>query len=91
MDFQIGDRVVLISEYADFRSCRKHDLPRGSIGTVCDVDHPRIGVDWDGCTNGHKCDGRLSSDSGWYVDDDELEPLFLIDDDVAPSDIGLVI
>lgn len=48
MDFQIGDRVVLISEYADFRSCRKHDLPRGSIGTVCDVDHPRIGVDWDG-------------------------------------------
>ena len=72
MDFQIGDRVVLISEYADFRGCRKHDLPRGSIGTVCDVDHHRIGVDWDGCTNGHNCDGRLSSDSGWYVDDDRV-------------------
>ena len=91
MDFQIGDRVVLISEYADFRGICNEYLPRGSIGTVCSVNHPHIGVDWDKCTNGHNCDGRLSSDSGWYVDDDELEPLFPIDDDVAPSDIGLVI
>ena len=81
MKFQIGDRVVLISEYADFKWGGNEALPRGSTGTVCDVDGNRIGVDWDGYNHGHNCGGLLPSRSGWYVDDDELELVFKIDED----------
>lgn len=81
MKFQIGDRVVLISESADFNCSGNEELPRGSTGTVCDVDGNRIGVDWDGYNNGHDCGGLLPSRSGWYVDDDELELVFKIDED----------
>lgn len=81
MKFQIGDRVVLISEYADFKWGGNEALPRGSTGTVCDVDGNRIGVDWDGYNNGHDCGGLLPSRSGWYVDDDELELIFQVDED----------
>lgn len=81
MKFQIGDRVVLISESADFSCGGNEELPRGSTGTVCDVAGNRIGVDWDGYNNGHDCDGRLPSDSGWYVDADELELIFKVDED----------
>lgn len=81
MKFQIGDRVVLISESADFRWGGNEALPRGSTGTVCDVDGNRIGVDWDGYNNGHDCGGLLPSRSGWYVDDDELDLIFLCEND----------
>ena len=81
MKFQIGDRVVLISEYADFKWGGNEALPRGSTGTVCDVSGNRIGVDWDGYNNGHDCGGLLPSSSGWYVDDDELELIFQVDED----------
>ena len=81
MKFQIGDRVILVSEYADFSCCRNEELPRGSTGTVCDVSGNRIGVNWDGYNNGHNCDGRLPSNSGWYVDADELELIFEVDED----------
>ena len=87
MKFQIGDRVVLISESADFRWGGNEALPRGSTGTVCDVDGNRIGVDWDGYNNGHDCGGLLPSRSGWYVDDDELELVFLCEND-AEVDIS---
>lgn len=81
MKFQIGDRVVLISESADFNCGGNEELPRGSTGTVCDVSGNRIGVDWDGYNNGHDCGGLLPSRSGWYVDDDELELVFKVDED----------
>ena len=81
MDFQIGDRVVLISEYADFSWGGNVELPRGSTGTVCDIDRNRIGVDWDGYNNGHDCAGHLPSRSGWYVYADELALMFEIDED----------
>ena len=81
MKFQIGDRVVLISESADFNCGGNEELPRGSTGTVCDVDGNRIGVDWDGYNKGHDCAGRLQGRSGWYVDDDELELVFKVDED----------
>lgn len=87
MKFQIGDRVVLISESADFRWGGNEALPRGSTGTVCDVDGNRIGVDWDGYNNGHDCGGLLPSRSGWYVDDDELDLIFLCEND-AEVDIA---
>lgn len=87
MKFQIGDRVVLISESADFRWGGNEALPRGSTGTVCDVDGNRIGVDWDGYNNGHDCGGLLPSRSGWYVDDDELDLIFLCEND-AEVDIS---
>ena len=87
MKFQIGDRVVLISEYADFKWGGNEALPRGSTGTVCDVDGNRIGVDWDGYNNGHDCGGLLPSRSGWYVDDDELDLIFLCEND-AEVDIS---
>ena len=87
MKFQIGDRVVLISESADFRWGGNEALPRGSTGTVCDVSGNRIGVDWDGYNNGHDCGGLLPSRSGWYVDDDELDLIFLCEND-AEVDIS---
>lgn len=87
MKFQIGDRVVLISKYADFRWGGNEALPRGSTGIVCDVDGNRIGVDWDGYNKGHDCAGRLQGRSGWYVDDDELDLIFLCEND-AEVDIS---
>lgn len=90
MKFQVGDRVVLISEYADIHYCQNTDLPQGSTGTVCHVNENRIGVDWDGFTDGHDCDGHSKSNiygSGYYVDDDELELIFLCEND-AEVDIS---
>ena len=81
MKFQIGDRVVLISEYADIHHFQNTYLPQGSTGTVCYVKEHRVGVDWDGFTDGHDCDGRLPGNSGYYVDDDELDLIFKIDED----------
>ena len=90
MKFQIGDRVVLISEYADFSWGGNVELPRGSTGAVCDVDRNRIGVDWDGYNNGHNCDGRLPSNSGWYVNADELELIPKVDED-SSIDISVLL
>ena len=78
MKFQIGDRVILISEYADYDACCNEDLPRGSTGTVCEIanDGKRIGVSWDNFTDGHDCDGSIADsapNSGYYVEAWEVE------------------
>ena len=79
MKFQIDDRVVLVSEFADYEFCRNKNLPRGSTGTVCEVaSRDRIGVSWDNYTDGHNCDGSIidsAPGSGYYVDACELAPL----------------
>lgn len=76
MKFQIGDRVILISEFADYEFCRNEDLPKGSTGMVCEIAYPdRIGVSWDNYHGGHDCDGSITDSapgSGFYVDAAEL-------------------
>lgn len=75
MQFQIGDRVELISEFAGGES---GILPIGAIGTVVDIEssYPPIGVRWEESFGaGHECGGTCEMDHGWYVYSDEIMPL----------------
>ena len=42
-------------------------------GTVVSTFGNRIGVSWDGYTNGHDCNTRCKHPTGWYVNADDLE------------------
>lgn len=95
MRFTVGDRVVLVSEFADIRTGGNRAIPRGSVGTVAkNSSDVRIGVSWDGFYDGHDCDGRLNGDlrnSGWFVDASELELLVDSPQEDYSVDIGMLL
>lgn len=86
MKFQIGDRVVLVSECADINHTPNHNIPHWSTGTIVDVlRDSRYGVSFDGCKSGHHCRNRLTGDksrSGYYVDEEELALIDQVAEDV---------
>lgn len=58
--FPIGTRVQVT----------RHDgegPPTGSFGRVVDPRTRSIGVEWEGWTEGHGCNGHITTDQGYYI------------------------
>lgn len=60
-DFKEGMKVKAIA-----------DEPEGLVGEVMYVDGDSVAVAFDGF-DGHRCDGTLEEDNGWFMSPEELE------------------
>lgn len=58
-EYQIGDRVECVNEYAH--------ISVGMQGVIVEIITANIGVSWDTLTKGHDCDGRCSVGTGYYI------------------------
>ena len=89
MEFQVGDRVVLITPCA---GGQKNALPEGATGTIVyitDDSWPRIGVSWDVQPKaGHDCMNHCQYGYGWFVCEDEIAFVSEFEDDVDEVNIG---
>ena len=71
-EFKVGDRVQLV--------LRTIVCPDGlklcALGTVVHTSrNGTYGVDWDEEFNGHNCTGHARSGHGWYIRENQIEPL----------------
>ena len=89
MEFQVGDRVVLITQFA---GGQRNVLPEGATGTIVhiiDDSWPQIGVCWDVEPKaGHDCMNHCKYGYGWFVCEDEIEIVYESEDDVDEVNIG---
>lgn len=89
MEFQVGDRVVLITQFAGEQ---KNVLPEGATGTIVhitDDSWPPIGVSWAVKPKaGHDCMNHCKYGYGWFVCEDEIEIVSESEDDVDEVNIG---
>lgn len=89
MEFQVGDRVVLITSCA---GGQKNALPEGATGTIVyitDDSWPRIGVSWDVQPKAeHDCMNHCKYGYGWFVCEDEIALVSEFEDDVDEVNIG---
>lgn len=89
MEFQVGDRVVIITPFA---GGQKNALPEGATGTIVyitDDSWPPIGVSWDVQPKaGHDCMDHCKYGYGWFVCEDEIEIVSESEDDVDEVNIG---
>lgn len=76
--FEIGDRVQCIVDHLD----GKKSFPIGSTGTVVQLFHRFVGVEWDEYIGGHTCGERAIKGHGWYVRYNQIE---LIEDEPEPD------
>ena len=88
MEFQIGDRVILITPFAGEQ---KNALPEGATGTIVyitDDSWPPIGVSWDVQPKaGHDCMNHCKYGYGWFVCEDEIALVSEFEDDDAAVDV----
>lgn len=80
MEFNIGDRVIMIRDYYDdhhpFADAKTSDGTfSGDTGTVCEILSERtIGVRWDRrIKGGHSCGGHCANGYGWRVGEHMVE------------------
>lgn len=70
MAIKVGDKVKCISNNGD-----GHHV-FGLKGVVHEILwEGRIGVDWEGLMDGHKIQGKLKTNSGWFVNEDCVQKL----------------
>lgn len=64
--FKVGDRVRCTKNYRPVDS----DME----GTIVDIRtyNPPIGIQWDGLTTGHECNGACPNDTGYYLPKENL-------------------
>ena len=67
--FKAGDKVTCTKSTGD--ACEVFGLS----GVVVHVNGDRVGVAWDGYSDGHTCDNRCQPNCGWYVSDFTLKKL----------------
>ena len=67
--FKVGDKVTCIKSIDD--ACAVFGLS----GVVVHIKGCRVGVAWEGYSDGHNCDNRCQSNCGWYVNDYTLKKL----------------
>lgn len=58
-EFQVGDRVECVNEYAR--------ISVGMQGVIVEISSFNIGVSWDNFTKGHGCDGNCAVGTGYYI------------------------
>ena len=88
MDFQIGDRVELISDLAGGES---NILPKGTTGIIVDISDiwPPIGVRWDEApVRGHSCTNHCEYGYGWYVNENEITRIDIPEEPTNAPDIS---
>ena len=67
--FKVGDKVTCIAATGD--ACAVFGLS----GVVVHINGNRLGVAWDGYSDGHTCGNRCQANCGWYVDSSTLKKL----------------
>lgn len=67
--FKVGDKVTCVTTVGDAMQVY------GLSGVVVHQVGLRVGVAWQGFTNGHTCDNRCQTNCGWYVDANSLKKL----------------
>lgn len=65
--FKVGDRVRCIKDVVGFSS-------GGKLGTICNIDHLRLGVAFDEEVSGHTCNGICADGHGLWCFASELIP-----------------
>lgn len=65
--FKVGDRVRCIKDVDGFSS-------GGKLGTICNIDHLRLGVAFDEEVSGHTCNGICADGHGLWCFASELIP-----------------
>lgn len=65
--FKVGDRVRCIKDVDGFSS-------GGKLGTICNIDHLRLGVAFDEEVSGHTCNGICADGHGLWCFASELVP-----------------
>lgn len=65
--FKVGDRVRCIKDVDGFSS-------GGKLGTICNIDHLRLGVAFDEEISGHTCNGICADGHGLWCFASELIP-----------------
>ena len=80
--FNIGDRVIVVSE------CVDNNYLEGMTGEVVHIDEDsytyNIGIEFDEkIDRGHTCDGTGRNGYCWYCSSDDLE--FLVNEEEAPD------
>ena len=67
--FKVGDKVTCIKSTGDAYAVFELS------GVVVHIDGDRVGVAWDGYSDGHTCGNRCQPGRGWYVSDCTLKKL----------------
>ena len=67
--FKAGDKVTCIKYTGD--ACEVFGLS----GVVVHIKGNRVGVAWEGYSDGHTCGNRCQPNCGWYVTDYTLKKL----------------
>lgn len=65
--FKVSDRVRCIKDVDGFSS-------GGKLGTICNIDHLRLGVAFDEEISGHTCNGICADGHGLWCFASELIP-----------------
>lgn len=65
MEFKVGDRVGVKSEYG--RIGHEDRWADGLFGTVCVTYNYDVGIDFDEHIHGHDCGGAAKAGHGWFV------------------------